>query len=217
MMRFWLLATVLAGLRWVPASAQTAHQQHHPPQSAAEYASVLEDPGRDEWQKPHEVLLAMRLKPTDVVADIGAGTGYFARRFAMHAAKVYAVDIDAELLAIAAKSAPANLITLVSKADDPLLPGSSVDLIFFCDVLHHLQDRPAYYRRMSPSLKPDGRVVVVDFRKPPLPIGPPPEMKLDEETVIAEFSQAGFKLLQREAFLPYQYFLVFDRLPAKGR
>ena len=115
------LVAILAGLSGRPASGQTAHQQHHPPQSAEEYASVLEDPGRDEWQKPHDVMTALRLKPADVVADIGAGTGYFARRFAMHAAKVYAVDIDAGLLAIAAKSAPANLVTIVSKADDPLL------------------------------------------------------------------------------------------------
>jgi ubiquinone/menaquinone biosynthesis C-methylase UbiE len=200
-----------------PASGQTAHQQHHPPQSAEEYASVLEDPGRDEWQKPHEVMMALKLKPTDVVADIGAGTGYFARRFAMHAAKVYAVDIDAGLLAIAAKSAPVNLVTIVSKADDPLLAPASVDVIFFCDVLHHLENRPDYYRVMSAALKRDGRVVVVDFRKPPLPIGPPPEMKLDEETVIAEFKQAGFVLSRREAFLPYQYFLEFGRPSAKDR
>ena len=165
---------------------------------------MLEDPGRDEWQKPHEVMMALKLKPTDVVADIGAGTGYFARRFAMHAAKVYAVDIDAGLLAIAAKSAPVNLVTIVSKADDPLLAPASVDVIFFCDVLHHLENRPDYYRVMSAALKRDGRVVVVDFRKPPLPIGPPPEMKLDEETVIAELKQAGFVLSRREAFLPYQ-------------
>lgn len=213
--RFCLFAAALAGSMCLPAGAQTAHQQHHPPQSAAEYASVLEDPDRDEWQKPHDVVMALHLKPADVLADIGAGTGYFARRFAMHAAKVYAVDIDAELLAIAAKNAPANLTTVVSKPDDPLLPPGSVDVIFFCDVIHHLQDRPAYYRRMSPAMKRDGRVVVVDFRKPPLPVGPPPEMKLDEDTVVAEFKQAGFVLLRREAFLPYQYFLEFRRLTTR--
>lgn len=211
------LVAILAGLSGRPASGQAAHQQHHPPQSAEEYASVLEDPGRDEWQKPHDIMMALRLKPADAVADIGAGTGYFARRFAMHAAKVYAVDIDAGLLAIAAKSAPANLVTIVSKADDPLLPPASVNVIFFCDVLHHLDNRPDYYRVMSAALKRDGRVVVVDFRKPSLPIGPPPEMKLDEETVIAEFKQAGFVLSRRENFLPYQYFLEFDRLPVKDR
>jgi len=164
----WFLPSILAGLTAIPGNAQTAHQ-HHPPQSVEEYASVLEHPGRDEWQRPHEVLMALRLKPADVVADIGAGTGYFARRIAMHAANVYAIDIDAKLLDIAARSAPANLVTLVSKPDDPLLPRSSVDVIFFCDVLHHIHDRPAYYRRMSSALKREGRVGVVDFRKPRFP------------------------------------------------
>jgi ubiquinone/menaquinone biosynthesis C-methylase UbiE len=207
---FWLLSAILAGLAVLPGNAQLAHQ-HHPPQSTGEYAKVLEDPGRDEWQKPHEVVMALRLKPADVVADIGAGTGYFARRFAMHAAKVYAVDIDAQLLEIAAKGAPGNLVTVVSKPGDPLLPRASVNVIFFCDVLHHIEDRPAYYRQMSRALKPGGRVVVLEFYKRPLPIGPPPEMKLDEDAVVAEFQKAGFQLLRREGFLPYQYFLEFGR------
>ena len=76
-------------------------QQHHPPSSANEYAKVLEDPSRDEWQKPHDVVMALDLKSTETIADIGAGTGYFARRFALHAGKVYAVDIDAKLRDIA--------------------------------------------------------------------------------------------------------------------
>src|SRR5690348_3783376 len=89
------------------ALAQTEHQ-HHPPRDAAEYASVLEDPRRDDWQLPHQVLMALELKPGDVVADIGAGSGYFTRRFARHAAKVYAVDIDPGLLDILKKHAAPN-------------------------------------------------------------------------------------------------------------
>jgi SAM-dependent methyltransferase len=212
-LRLWLAFSILAALLAPSGNAQTMHQEHHPPQSAEEYARVLEDPARDEWQKPHEVMMALQLKSTDVVADIGAGTGYFARRFAMHAAKVFAIDIDPKLLEIAAKGAPPNLIALVSKPDDPLLAPASVDLIFFCDVLHHIQDRLAYYRRMTPALKIGGRVVVVDFYKRPLPIGPPPEMKLDDEALTAEFKQAGFLLLRKETFLPYQYFLEFGRAP----
>src|SRR6516225_6985691 len=111
----FILSTVALG--------QVPHQ-HHPP-STSEYAKVLEDPGRDEWQKPHEVVMALGLKPTDTIADIGAGTGYFARRFASHAGKVYAVDIDKDLLAIAAKNAPPNLVTVLSAPDDPKLPPNS--------------------------------------------------------------------------------------------
>lgn len=191
------------------AFSQVEHQQHHPPQSADEYAQVLEDPSRDAWQRPHEVIMALKLKPTDVVADIGSGTGYFARRFALHAAKVYAVDIDPKLLEISAKSALPNLATVLAKPDDPMLAPASVDLVFFCDVLHHIQNRASYLWRLKEVLKPGGRIVTVDFYKKDLPLGPPAEMKLSEDEVIREFRHAGFRLNRRETFLPYQYFLEF--------
>lgn len=112
-MRYYALIFILAGA----GLGQVPHQ-HHPP-SSAEYAKVLEDPSRDEWQKPHEVVTALDLKATDVVADIGAGTGYFARRFARHASKVYAVDIDRELLAVIQKDAQPNLTVVLAAPDDP--------------------------------------------------------------------------------------------------
>jgi ubiquinone/menaquinone biosynthesis C-methylase UbiE len=189
--------------------AQAPHQ-HHPP-SSDEYARVLEDPSRDEWQKPHEVVMALDLKATDAIADIGAGTGYFARRFAQHASKVYAVDIDPKLLAIAREKAPANLETILASAGDPRLPPRSVDLIFFCDVLHHIGNRPAYYAKLAEALKPGGRIVVVDFYKKELPVGPPPSMKLSDREVVGEFANAGFKLARRLDILPYQYFLFFEK------
>ena len=191
------------------AFAQVPHQ-HHPP-SSEEYAKVLEDPSRDEWQKPHGVVMALNLKPTDTIADIGAGTGYFARRFAMHAGKVYAVDIDQKLLDIAGKDAPANLKTVLATADDPRLPDGSVNVIFFCDVLHHIENRAAYYPKLAKALKPGGRIVVIEFYKKDMPIGPPPSMKLSDDEVIAEFRNAGFTLSKRLDILPYQYYLFFDK------
>lgn len=191
------------------AYGQVPHQ-HHPP-SPDEYAKVLEDPSRDAWQKPHEVVMALGLKATDAIADIGAGTGYFARRFAHHAGKVYAVDIDAKLLAIAGEDAPANLETVAAAPDDPRLPEHSVDVIFFCDVLHHIENRAAYYPKLARALKPGGRIVVVDFYKKDTPVGPPPSMKLSEAEVAAEFEKAGFALARRLDILPYQYYLVFEK------
>ena len=199
----WMFAFAAVVLGQVP-------HQHHPP-SSDEYAKVLEDPSRDEWQKPHEVVMALDLKPTDTVADIGAGTGYFARRFALHAGKVYAVDIDEKLLAMARNQAPANLETVVAAPDDPHLPLRSVDMVFFCDVLHHIENRPAYYSKLAKALKPSGRIVVIEFHKKALPVGPPPSMKLADQEVIAEFQKAGFAVNKRLDFLPYQYFLFFER------
>ena len=192
----------------VAALAQTAHQ-HHPPQSADEYAKVLDDPKRDAWQLPHEVVMALNLKADETIADIGAGTGYFARRFAHHAGKVYAVDIDAKLLEMAAKGAPPNLVTVLAAPDDPKLPGHSVDTIFFCDVLHHIENRPSYYRKLARALKAGGRIVVVDFHKRPSPMGPPEAMRLSEEQVKGELTAAGFRLVKTLDMLPYQYFLQF--------
>ena len=191
-------------------AGQTAHQ-HHPPQSSEEYARVLDDPQREVWQKPRDVVMALGLKSGDVVADIGAGTGYFARRFAHHAAKVYAVDLDQKLLEIAARGAPPNLVTVLATPDDPKLPDASVSLIFFCDVLHHIVNRPAYYRKLARALAPGGRIVNIDFYKKPLPVGPPVSMKLSEEEVIAEFAAAGFVKTSSFDLLPYQYFLVFQK------
>jgi ubiquinone/menaquinone biosynthesis C-methylase UbiE len=200
-----VLLVAFLGLAW----AQTAHQ-HHPPESAEEYARVLEDPGRDEWQKPHEVVTALDLKPGQAIADIGAGTGYFARRFARHAGKVYAVDIDRKLLDILAKNAPANITPVLASPDDPKLEPASVDVIFFCNVLHHIEVRSLYLAKLRRALKPGGRIVNVDFYKKPLPVGPPVEMKLSEDQVVADFKRAGFRLAGRKDFLPYQYFLVFE-------
>lgn len=198
----YLLAVTIAALGQVP-------HQHHPP-STDEYARVLEDPSRDEWQKPHEVVMALELKPTEVIADIGTGTGYFACRFARHAAKVYAVDIDEQLLAIARAKAPKNLETILAAPDDPRLPEHSIDTAFFCDVLHHIENRTAYYRKLAQALKPGGRIVVIDFFKKPLPVGPPVSMKLSDDEVIAELKKTGFVISKRLNVLPYQYFLFFE-------
>ena len=193
-----------------PLVAQVDHQ-HHPPASAEEYAKVLNDPKRNAWQKPHEVITALNLKSDETVADIGAGTGYFALRFARHAGTVYAVDIDEKLLAMTAKNAPPNLKTVLAAPDDPKLPPQSIDTIFFCDVLHHISNRPDYYAKLLKALKPGGRVVMIDFHKRPLPVGPGVDMKLSSEQVDAEMAASGLRKVASFDFLEYQYFNVYTR------
>jgi len=194
----------------VSLRAQTEHQ-HHPPGNAAEYARHLEDPSRDAWQKPHEVIMAMEIKQGEVIADIGSGSGYFTRLLAMHAAKVYAVDIDAALLEILKKNVPANVEGVLAAPDDPKLAPASVDTVFICEVLHHIENRPAYLAKLAKVLRPGGRIVVIDFIKGKKSPGPPEEMKLAEDQVRQEFAAAGFGKVQKADFLPYQYFLTFSR------
>ncbi len=155
--------------------------------------------------------MALALRPEEAVADIGAGPGYFARRFAHYAGTVYAVDIDRKLLKMAADGAPPNMKTVLASPDNPNLPTAGLDTIFFCDVLHHIESRAAYYAKLDKALKPGGRIVIVDFYKRPLPVGPPPAMKLSEDQVKSEFQAAGFRLAKSFNFLPHQYFLVFER------
>lgn len=191
--------------------APQAQHQHHPPRSAGEYAKVLEDLKRDAWQKPHDVLMALKLRPDEAIADIGAGSGYFTRRFANHAGAVYAVDISRDLLAIIDKGGNPKIKTVLATPEDPKLAAGSVDTIFICDVLHHIDHRGAYYAKLNEALKPGGRIVIIDFYKKQLPVGPPVSMKLSEEQVIGELQAAGFASTASHSFLPNQYFLVFER------
>lgn len=204
-------------LGWHPVIAQVVHE-HHPPESAREYIKMLEDPARDEWQKPQEVVEKLGLKPGDIVADLGAGSGHFALRLARAvgpAGKVYAVDIDSQLLEYLARRAKderlENIQTVLADPHDPKLLPSSVDMIFICNTLHHISDRPKYYRLLARALKPGGRLVNIDFHKRPLPVGPPVEMKISKEAMIREVRSAGFRAVKGFGFLKYQYFLVFQR------
>ena len=198
---------ILAFLMISLAQKVNEHTMHHTPE---QFARLLDDPARDEWQKPHEVVMALALKPDEVVADIGAGTGYFSKRFARHAGKVYAVDIAQMLLDQAKKNAPSIEIVLAAP-DDPHLPNASIDTIFICNTLHHIEHRPAYYAKLAAALKPGGRVVIIDFHKRPTPVGPPQGDRISESNCVKEFKAAGFKKTREWKMLPTEYFLEFKR------
>jgi len=207
---------VLCGLRAAWAQ-KPSENPHHGFSDAAHWAKIFESPERAKWQKPDQVVRALKLKPGQVVIDIGAGTGYFTRRFAQAVApsgKAVGLDIEPDMAAYmqadARKLGVKNYNARVVKPDDPELAPGSVDLVFFCDTLHHLGNRVAYFRRLAPALRKGGRVAVIDFKKKPLPLGPPPEIKLSREQVIGEFHDAGFHVVAEYDFLPYQYFLEFE-------
>jgi len=195
------------------AQAQAPETHQHDFRDAAKWAQVFDDPKRDEWQKPHEVMGALGLAPDATVADIGAGTGYFAVRLAHMVPKgrVYAVDVETEMVKHLARRAAAqglaNLMAVRGSPDNPRLPGK-VDLVLLVDVYHHIEDREAYFPRLRGMLKPAGRIAVIDF-KPGSPQGPPADQRIPAESVKAELDRAGLLFTEEHAFLPYQYFLVF--------
>jgi ubiquinone/menaquinone biosynthesis C-methylase UbiE len=210
-----LLATLApAGVH--AQAAATPHEMHERHGDAAAYIASLEDPARDAYQKPDEVMKALALRPGEVVADIGSGPGYFTLRFARavgETGRVYAVDVSPDMiLALDHRlrdEGIRNVVPVLAEPNDPLLPDASVDRFVIVDTWHHIEDRPAYLAVLKRMLKPGGQVVHIDFQKRDLPIGPPLEMKVSREDLVQQMGDAGFKLSAEHTFLPYQYFLVF--------
>ncbi len=186
---------------------------HHRFEDAEHWAEVFEDPERDSWQQPEQVLAWLQLAADARVADIGSATGYFPVRFAQAAPDgiVYGLDIEPNLVNYlnlrAQREGLGNLVSLVCEPDNPHIP-EPVDLIFICDTYHHIDARKTYFGRLTEKLRAGGRLVVVDFKPGELPVGPPPGHKLSAEQVRLELEDAGFQQLESHE-LEYQYFLVF--------
>ncbi len=207
-----------------PAKSEDAvHHGHHGPmhhrfEDAEAWAEAFDDPERDAWQKPDDVIAMMKLAPDAVVADVGAGTGYFATRLAraVPQGRVVAADIEPDMVRYlterAAKESLANLVAVQGAADDPKLT-DPVDVVFMCNTAHHVADRSAYFERVASYLNNGGRVIIVDFRPdaPDDAPGPPKKHRITPETLAGELTAAGYEHLVTDAeTLPYQYVSVFQ-------
>src|SRR5687768_6580002 len=195
------------------ASAQhdgTLHKRFDDP---AKWSKAFDDPARDKWQMPERVIAALALPPDAVVADIGAGTGYLAARLARHLTNgiVYAVDIEQAMvdhLAERAKaSGLANLRAVLGTATAANLP-EPVDLVVLLNVYHHIERRPAYFKRLRASLKAGGRVAIIDYR-PDAPAGPPKNHRIAPARILSEMKSAGYRPIASHDFLPRQSFNIF--------
>src|SRR2546428_4932092 len=153
-----------------PALAQHK-EQHRGPADLKKYIEILERSERDKEQKPDEVIKALNLDEYMTIADIGAGSGYFTRKFVwavQDKGMVYAVDTEPAMLKyneemIEHLHTPYNAKFVLAKSDDPQLPPASVDLVFLCNTYHHLEKRTDYFARLKASLKSGSRVVIIDF------------------------------------------------------
>jgi ubiquinone/menaquinone biosynthesis C-methylase UbiE len=181
------------------------------------YITFLERPDRAAWQKPDEVVAALGLKGNETVLDLGAGSGYFSFKFAraVPRGKVVAADLEPEMIRHihhrAMVEGITNLSPVIIKADDPQVPREA-DLVFVCDVLHHVQDRAGWLRKAASEMKPGARFVLVEFKEGKLPEGPPEAVKIPRKQLIELVSWAGLPLESEKAdLLPYQVFLVFRK------
>ena len=188
-----------------------------PFEDVAKYIAFLDRPDRATWQKPDEVVAALGLKGDETVVDVGAGSGYFSFRLAraVPRGKVVALDIEPEMVRHVHHQARTmgitNLTAALTTADRAQVP-QDADVVFVCDVLHHVENRPAWLGALAGSLRRGARLVVIEFKEGKLPKGPPPEAKIPLHELRGAVFEAGFTpLRQHDELLPYQVFLEFVR------
>jgi arsenite methyltransferase len=181
----------------------------------------MNDPSRDAWQKPKQVVEKLGIKPGARVADLGAGGGYFTWYLAAAVGpqgKVYAVEIDETALEIIEKEMKSrgvtNVVPVRGEPGDAKLP-EPVDLVFSCDTYHHMEDRVAYFRSLARYLKPDGKVAILDFYAQGFFSGLLGHGTTKEE-VRREMESAGYRLAADYDLIDRQHFQIFSRTDLAG-
>ena len=184
-------------------------------------AGWLERPEREREERTDLLIERLSLSPDDVVADIGAGTGYFSFPIARRVPEgtVLAVDIQQEMLdmieARKSSGAPSNVETVLGTITDPKLPSNGVDLILIVDAYHEFSHPFEMGTAMADALKPEGKLILIEYRAEDRSVPIKPLHKMSEKQAIDEMRAIGLKHLRTEDFLPQQHFLVFEK-PAEG-
>ncbi len=212
-----LAALCLVGCR---KSELVADMDYDDPKKAL---AAMDDAKRDTWLMPERVVRSLGIENKGgVIADIGAGSGYFSRRLAgeVPGGTVYAVDVDDEFRGYIEPNRESwgtpNIEPHLAFYDDPALPEHGIDLVFVSNTYPYLRSRVSYFKKVRSALKPGGRLAVINFKPDadvPDNTAPAPQFRTPRETVITELQQAGFVLEREETFLPYQYFLLFKLAP----
>ena len=217
MKRHLALALVMIAATHAVAAGQGGdrHGSLFPPQNLG----LLEGPDRDTWQKPDQIMDALRVADGSKVADIGAGAGWFTIRLARRVGpngRVYAQDIQREMLEATrrrvSREGLQNVETRLGQGTSPSLPDGALDAVLVVDVYPEVEDRVTFLRNLATSLKRNGRIGVVNYkpgRGGPGPVGEE-GVRVESERVEADATAAGLRVLSR-ANLPYQYLLVLGR------
>ncbi len=199
-----------------PAAPAGHHVDHadHRFDDAARWAAVFDDPTRDEWQRPDDVVALLGIGPGQTVVDLGAGTGYFERRLSAKvgsAGRVLALDVEPDMVAHleqrAQREAWRGVEPRLVATDDPGLGVAQVDRILVVNTWHHLPERAAYAGKLAAALRAGGRLAVVDFTLD-APMGPPAAARLSAEQVVAELTAVGLTATIATESLPHQYVVV---------
>jgi ubiquinone/menaquinone biosynthesis C-methylase UbiE len=181
---------------------------------------LLDAPDRDLWQRPDLIMDAMGIADASVVADIGAGSGWFTIRLARRVGPqgvVYAEDVQQEMITALSRRASRegfnNVKPVLGTFNDPKLQPQSLDAALMVDSFHEVDatNRVSMLSNLGKALKPEGRLGIVDFRLDGTGPGPAPEERVSPDVVIAAAEKAGLKLIRQEPFLEYQYFLIFGK------
>jgi len=212
------LALMLAGSQG-PAAAQT--RQQHTRLFPPENLGLLEPPDRDAWQHPDRIMDELQIAEGSVVADLGAGSGWFTTRLAARVGPngtVYAEDIQPLMFnAIqlrVQREGLKNVKPVLGTPLDPRLPADALDAVLIVDTYHEMEDPVVLLRHISGSLKKKGLVGVVNHTKRGFGPGPPMDERVDPEQVIRDAQAAGLKLKSQPDVLPFQYLLIFERADA---
>jgi cyclopropane fatty-acyl-phospholipid synthase-like methyltransferase len=190
---------------------------------AKDFVKAFDDPARDEWQKPQEVMARLELEPGMTVADIGAGTGYFERYLSLGVGlggKVLALDVEPDMVRHLGERAKrdglTNVIPKQVAHDDPGLAPQSVDRVLIVNTWHHIADRERYAGKLAAALVKGGRVVIVDYTLDS-PSGPPKQERIPPEKVAQELAAGGLEPEIVVESLPRQYIVVGKVRPARSR